>query len=158
MKLIQIALFVFITNLFGQHDKDLYITYNNENLKKCVFSSDKNTTIEVFQLQIQTKSPNQYILGFNKSGTIEVQQLISATPLPSFKFTYLNKDGDNEEREVSEKEVKNVLEFDEITKLTDAENFYETLTKFENIYFIYLKNGSSKVMAKKVKFERVRGL
>lgn len=158
MKFIQIALLVFITNVFGQNDKDLYITYNDGNLKNRVFSSDKNMTIEVFQLQIQTKSPFQYILGFNKSGTIEVQQLISAISLPSFKFTYLNKEGDNKEKEVSQKEIKNVLEFDEITKLTDAENFYETLTKFESVYFIYLKSDSSKLMAKKVKFERVPGL
>ncbi len=158
MKTLQIFLLVFISNAFSQTDKDLFITYNNGNLKSRTVASDKNITIEIFKLQIQTESPYKYILGFDKSGNIQVETQILGVSVPSFKFTYLDQNGDNPEKKVSGKEMKNVLEFSELQKLTNAENFYNTLNKFENIYFIYLENDTSPLIAKKVKFEREVGL
>ncbi|MDI1316910.1 hypothetical protein [Flavobacterium sp.] len=158
MRILQIILLVFISNAFSQTSKDLYITYIDGNLKNRTEASDKNNTIEIFRIQILTENPYKYILVFDKLGHIQIQTQILGASFPTFKFTYLNRNGDNAEKKVSKDEMKNVLEFNELQKLTNAENFYETLNKFENIYFVFLKNENSQLIAKKVKFEREPGL
>ena len=156
MKIIQITILIFTLNMFSQTTKDLYITYNDGNFKNRVVSAnDKNITIEVYNFEIQTENINKFILGFDKAGTLKVQHLILGILLPTFKFTYLNNNGDNPEKSITKDEMKNILEFDDIKKLTNYTNFYNTLNKFENIFLVYIKSGSSKLKAKKIKFEAV---
>jgi hypothetical protein len=155
MKLLQILLLAFITNSFSQKHGDLYILYNDENIKNRVVSTEH---IELFQFTIQESNPVRYVLGFDKSGKIEVQTLVAGRTPPTFKFVYINEHGENPAKKVSGKEIDNILDFTEMSNLTDAENFYNTLQLFDNIYFIYADNQSSEHLAKKVKFERVAGL
>ncbi len=155
MKFIQIGLLLFLTSVFSQKHQDLYILYNNENLKNRVVSNEQT---EIFQFSIQEKNPIEYVLGFDKSGKIEVQTLLPAKPTAIFTFRYSNQNGENPAKKVSGKEIKNVIDFTEITYLTDAANLYKTLKLFENIYFINTENQSTEYIAKKVKFERNAGM
>ena len=155
MKIIQIVVLLFFANMFSQEQKDLYILYNDENLKNRIVSTE---SLEVFQLELKDKTDIEHVLGFNKSGNVEVQTLIPGEATPFFKFTYSNLKGENPKKIVSGRQVKDALDFTEMSLVTDADNFYNTLSLFENIYFVYVNGDTSKLLAKKVKFERIGGL
>ena len=154
MKFILI-LFLLFSKCLGQVNSELYILYDDNNLKNRISASDQ---IELFQFSLNAGSEYKKILGFNKDGQIEVQNLIVAKSLPTFRFIYSNIDGKNPRIEVDINQVKQLLHFSDLEQISDAQNLIDVLMKFEKIYMVKFSGNMQKGIRTEVRFESLPGL
>ncbi|MBF0693959.1 MAG: hypothetical protein IR153_02740 [Flavobacterium sp.] len=155
MKLITI-LFLLVTSFaFSQNLDELYIIVPESRHIIKTIAKDKTGSVEVYTFSIVNENPEKFIYKIDDAQRLILQRLIAGKSFPTFRITYSNFNGENSEFRLERNDI-NILDLSDLPKLTDAENFFSTITKFKTIYI--LEERSKRWFAKKVQFERLASL
>lgn len=141
LKYIIIFVLILITNAFSQeikeHKEDLYILFSN-NEKNTYFKND-SIVVRTFNLYYSKFNDAKSIeLKIDKNNNLEKINWIRGTTstLPIVNFYYLSDNiTHNERNKIDIRNIKNLLEEDEIIKYIEFNNLKEILNKF-NIYAV----------------------
>lgn len=155
MKTFAILLLLVTPSVFSQNLSELYIIVpKSKNIQRTV-AKDKAGNVEVYTFSIVAENPEKFIYKIDDSQRLILQRQVVGKSLPTFKITYSNVRGENPEFRLNRNDI-NILDLSDLPKLTDAENFYSTITQFKTIYI--LEERSKRWFGKKVQFEQMGSL